>query len=105
MRNTKIICTIGPTTASFTMLQHLMENGMNVARLNMSHGSHQWHATVIHHIKRLNKKLGITAAILLDTKGPEVRTGDVCRDLSLNKGASWCSPSAARPSLKPTPSR
>ncbi len=86
MRNTKIICTIGPKTASFEMLKKLAENGMNVARLNMSHGSHEWHRTVIHHIKRLNKKLGGALAILLDTKGPEVRTGDVNCDLSLKKG-------------------
>jgi len=86
MRNTKIICTIGPGTASFEMLKQLVENGMDVARLNMSHGSHDWHRTVIHHIKRLNKKFGGAVAILLDTKGPEVRTGDVCRDLVLKKG-------------------
>ena len=86
MRSTKIICTIGPTTASFEMLKQLVENGMNVARLNMSHGSYEWHRAVIQHIKRLNKKLGGSLAILLDTKGPEVRTGDVCRDLVLKKG-------------------
>ncbi|MFC1513209.1 pyruvate kinase [Thermodesulfobacteriota bacterium] len=86
MRNTKIICTIGPTTASYEILKELAENGMNVARLNMSHGSHEWHRTVIHHIKRLNKKLGGSLAILLDTKGPEVRTGDVNLDLVLKKG-------------------
>lgn len=86
MRNTKIICTIGPGTASFEMLKQLAENGMNVARLNMSHGSYDWHRTVIHHIKRLNKKMGGALAIILDTKGPEVRTGDVSRDLPLKKG-------------------
>ncbi|HIJ91281.1 MAG: pyruvate kinase [Desulfobulbaceae bacterium] len=86
MRNTKIICTIGPRTASFEMLKQLTEHGMNVARLNMSHGSHEWHRTVIHHLKRLNKKLGGAVAILLDTKGPEVRTGDVSRDVVLKKG-------------------
>ncbi|MGV1100829.1 pyruvate kinase [Thiovibrio sp. JS02] len=86
MRNTKIICTIGPGTASFDMLKQLAENGMNVARLNLSHGSHDWHRTVIQHIKRLNKKMGCAVAILLDTKGPEVRTGDVSRDIILKKG-------------------
>ncbi|HIJ80027.1 MAG: pyruvate kinase [Desulfobulbaceae bacterium] len=86
MRNTKIICTIGPRTASYEMLKQLAENGMDVARLNMSHGSYDWHRTVIHHIKRLNKKLGGALAILLDTKGPEVRTGDVCGDMHLKKG-------------------
>ncbi|MDH5299561.1 MAG: pyruvate kinase [Desulfobulbaceae bacterium] len=86
MRKTKIICTIGPATASFEMLKQLAENGMNVARLNMSHGSHDWHLRVISHIKRLNKKLGMAVAILLDTKGPEVRTGDIACDLALKKG-------------------
>ncbi len=86
MRNTKIICTIGPGTASFEMLKQLSENGMNIARLNMSHGSYDWHQTVIHHIKRINKKMGGALAILLDTKGPEVRTGDVSHDMVLKKG-------------------
>ncbi|MCK9296715.1 MAG: pyruvate kinase [Desulfobulbaceae bacterium] len=88
MRKTKIICTIGPTTASFDKLKRLAEKGMNVARLNMSHGSLAWHQQVIHSIKRLNRKCGATIAILLDTKGPEVRTGDVKRDLVLKKGAA-----------------
>ena len=86
MRNTKIICTIGPATASFEKLKELSENGMNIARLNMSHGTHEWHRSVIQHIKRLNKKLGGSLAILLDTRGPEVRTGDVNLDLLLKKG-------------------
>jgi pyruvate kinase len=88
VRKTKIICTIGPNTASFDKLKKLAEKGMNVARLNMSHGSHEWHLNVIHGIKRLNRKFGSTIAILLDTKGPEVRTGDVKRDLVLRKGGS-----------------
>jgi len=87
VRKTKIICTIGPTTASFDKLKKLAEKGMNVARLNMSHGSLEWHQHVIHSIKRLNRKFATTIAILLDTKGPEVRTGDVKRDLVLKKGA------------------
>ncbi|MBI5557816.1 MAG: pyruvate kinase [Deltaproteobacteria bacterium] len=87
MRKTKIICTIGPGTASFDMLKMLVENGMNVARLNMSHGAREWHQGVIRSIKRINKKCGTSTAILLDTKGPEVRTGDVSRDMVLKKGA------------------
>ena len=86
MRKTKIICTIGPRTAPFDMLQRLAEQGMNVARLNMSHGTLEWHQDVIRSIKRINKKIGTTIAILLDTKGPEVRTGDVKQDLVLKKG-------------------
>ncbi len=86
MRKTKIICTVGPATSSFEMLKQLVENGMNVARLNMSHGSHEWHRTIIKHIKRLNKKMAAHVAVMLDTKGPEVRTGDVIRDIILKKG-------------------
>ncbi len=87
MRKTKIICTIGPRTAAYEMLLKLATEGMNVARLNMSHGSLEWHQDVIRSIKRINKKIGSTVAILLDTKGPEVRTGDVKQDLVLKKGA------------------
>ncbi|MBU0728473.1 MAG: pyruvate kinase [Proteobacteria bacterium] len=86
MRETKIICTIGPKTASFDMLQRLAASGMNIARLNMSHGSPDWHMAVIRNIKRLNKKNGTSIAILLDTKGPEVRTGDVKTDIVLARG-------------------
>lgn len=88
IRKTKIVCTIGPKTAPFTTLKQLAEKGMNVARLNMSHGTHQWHKSVIKHIKTINTKTGSSVAILLDTKGPEVRTGDVSRDIVLHKGDS-----------------
>lgn len=86
MRKTKILCTIGPRTASFELLEQLAQDGMNIARLNMSHGTLDWHATIIKHIKRLNRKRGSSIAILLDTKGPEVRTGDVSPDIQLRKG-------------------
>ncbi len=86
IRKTKIICTIGPKTAPFPTLKQLAENGMNIARLNMSHGTHEWHKGVIKHIKTINEKTGSSVAILLDTKGPEVRTGDVSRDIDLQKG-------------------
>ncbi len=85
-RKTKIVCTIGPETSPFTILKQLAENGMNVARLNMSHGTHEWHREVIRHIKTINEKTGSSVAILLDTKGPEVRTGDVKTDIVLHKG-------------------
>jgi len=57
MRKTKIICTIGPVTESIEMLEKLAAAGMNVARLNMSHGDHQSHTNIIQSIKKLNKKL------------------------------------------------
>lgn len=86
MRKTKIICTIGPASVDFDMLRQLAVKGMNVARLNMSHGTHEWHYDVIRHIRTLNKQIDFTIAVLLDTKGPEVRTGDLRSDMVLNMG-------------------
>lgn len=75
MRKTKIICTIGPASESEEMLRSLMLKGMNVARLNFSHGDHEGHLAKIQRIQRLREELGLPVAILLDTKGPEIRTG------------------------------
>ena len=86
MRQTKIICTIGPATESIEMLEKLANAGMNVARLNMSHGDHSSHANIIQSIHQLNTKLKHPIAILLDTQGPEIRTGDMVGDLHLNEG-------------------
>jgi len=86
MRKTKIICTIGPATESIDMLEKLANAGMNVARLNMSHGDHESHAKIIQSIHQLNKKLNHPIAILLDTQGPEIRTGDMVNDLHLEEG-------------------
>jgi pyruvate kinase len=86
MRKTKIICTIGPATESIEMLKNLASAGMNIARLNMSHGDHQSHAKIIQHIQTLNKKSDHPVAILLDTQGPEIRTGDMVDELHLNEG-------------------
>lgn len=86
LRKTKIVCTIGPSTASFEAIRRLAEMGMNVARLNMSHGSRAWHHEVINHIKRYNKKYAGSLAVLLDTRGAEIRSGDLKRDLPLKVG-------------------
>lgn len=74
MRKTKIVCTIGPASESPEILAELMNAGMNVARLNFSHGSHEEHAVRIATIRDVAEKLGKTVGILLDTKGPEIRT-------------------------------
>jgi pyruvate kinase len=76
MRKTKIVCTIGPASESVEKLVELINAGMNVARLNFSHGSHEEHAARITSIREASKKTGRTVAILLDTKGPEIRTLD-----------------------------
>ena len=74
MRNTKIVCTIGPASESEEMLEKLMNAGMNVARLNFSHGSHEEHKARIDTIRKVAKRLNKTIGLLLDTKGPEIRT-------------------------------
>lgn len=75
MRRTKIVCTIGPASESQEKLEQLIKAGMNVARLNFSHGDFEEHGARIENIRKAAKKLGKTVAILLDTKGPEIRTG------------------------------
>ena len=74
MRKTKIVCTIGPASESPEMLEKLIEAGMNVARLNFSHGNHEEHAIRIAAIRDASEKAGKPVGILLDTKGPEIRT-------------------------------
>ena len=75
MRKTKIICTIGPASDSEEMLTELAKAGMNVARLNFSHGTHEEHLERIRRIKKVRSELSLPIAILLDTKGPEYRIG------------------------------
>ncbi|MCF0111348.1 MAG: pyruvate kinase [Erysipelotrichaceae bacterium] len=75
MRKTKIICTIGPTSESPEMLVKLYNAGMNVARLNFSHGNYEEHGARIKSIRNMNWELGAHVAIMLDTKGPEIRVG------------------------------
>ena len=75
MRKTKIICTIGPASGNEETLTRMCRAGMNVARLNFSHGTHEDHKEKIEMIKRVRDRLGIPLPILLDTKGPEVRIG------------------------------
>jgi len=86
---TKIICTIGPATESLSALRKLYENGMNVARINMSHASHKSAKIIIDRINKINKEQKIQSGkigILLDTQGPEIRTGDTELPLELNVG-------------------
>lgn len=75
MRRTKIICTMGPACRSEETIEEMCLAGMNVARLNFSHGSYAEHKETIERIKKVRKKLGLPVAILLDTKGPEYRIG------------------------------
>lgn len=76
LKKTKVVCTIGPASESEEMLEKLMLAGMNVARLNFSHGTHPEHQVRIDRIRKVADKLGLPIAIMLDTKGPEIRLGD-----------------------------
>ena len=73
---TKINCTIGPASESKEMMTKLVNNGMNIIRLNFSHGDYEEHGNRIKTIREVVKETGKSVAILLDTKGPEVRLGD-----------------------------
>lgn len=85
MRRTKIIATIGPKSFKYEQLETLAKLGMNVARLNMSHGDYDWHKKIIKSIKTINSKGVYSVTLMLDTKGPEIRTGDLKTDIVLKK--------------------
>jgi pyruvate kinase len=85
-RHTKIICTIGPATRSSAMLTSLAHAGMNIARLNMSHGDHESHLQVVRNLKSLAKKLPTPISMLVDLQGPEIRTGELAQSLDLKTG-------------------
>ena len=74
MKKTKIVCTIGPKTESVESLKTLLKTGMNMMRLNFSHGDYEEHGNRIINFRQAQKETGIRAALLLDTKGPEIRT-------------------------------
>lgn len=75
MRKTKIVCTMGPNTNDRELMKRLVENGMNIARFNFSHGDHEEQKSRMDMLKSIREELGRPVAILLDTKGPEIRTG------------------------------
>src|SRR5687767_8769600 len=75
MRRTKIVCTIGPASDSEELIAKLITAGMNVARVNFSHGTHEYHRQVIRRIKQVRKALNKPVAILQDLQGPKIRVG------------------------------
>ncbi len=90
MRRTKIVCTIGPATSSEEQLEALVRAGMNVARLNFSHGEWEEHGAVIASVRRVSERLGLAVAILQDLQGPKIRVGKLRggQPLSLVNGAA-----------------
>ncbi|KNY28604.1 pyruvate kinase [Pseudobacteroides cellulosolvens] len=90
MRKTKIICTLGPAVDSKDMLKQLMKAGMNVGRMNFSHGTHEDHKKRIDSFKEAREELGIPVALLLDMKGPKIRIGTFEKgEVTLNEGESF----------------
>ena len=86
MRKTKIICTLGPATEKTEILRQLIQKGTDVFRLNMSHASHDWVRDIVPRIRMLAQKAGRPVALLLDTQGPAIRTGDLKANLHLKPG-------------------
>lgn len=87
---TKIICTIGPSVHSLDKIKELIQAGMNVARLNFSHGTHEEHLVTINMLKEARRTLGVPLAIMLDTKGPEIRLGKIENGAAeLVSGQKW----------------
>jgi pyruvate kinase len=90
MIRTKIICTIGPSVNTHAMISSLVEAGMNIARLNFSHGTHEEHLRVINIIKDVRTELKVPLAIMLDTKGPEIRLRKIRNgEIKLEVGDRW----------------
>jgi len=88
VRKTKIVCTIGPASDSLEMMKKMIEAGMDVARLNFSHGTHEEHEARINRLRQAMEETGKSIALMLDTKGPEIRTGYVKGDqVTLKEGS------------------
>jgi pyruvate kinase len=81
LTRTKIVCTIGPAVSSYEKILELIDAGMNVARLNFSHGTHDEHLKTIHHLKKAREKKQVPLAIMLDTHGPKIRVGKLPNDM------------------------
>jgi pyruvate kinase len=86
-RKAKIVATIGPVSESEELLEKLMLSGMNVARMNFSHGTHEQHAERIKRIRKLEEKLGVSVGILQDLQGPKIRVGALTKVVQLSEGA------------------
>jgi pyruvate kinase len=88
-RRTKIIFTLGPATESEAMLEKMLRAGADIVRLNMAHAKHDWTRTVIRRIRAVSQRLERDVAIMMDIKGPEIRTGDVAAPIELKAGETF----------------
>nr|XP_043638562.1 pyruvate kinase isozyme A, chloroplastic [Erigeron canadensis] len=102
-RRTKLVCTIGPATCGFEQLEGLAVGGMNVARINMCHGTREWHKSVIEKVRRLNEEKGYAVAIMMDTEGSEIHMGDLggAPSAKAEDGEVWTFSVRAYDSLRP----
>jgi pyruvate kinase len=85
-RHTRITFTIGPATESEANLEAIIKAGANVVRLNMAHADHDWVREIVERVRKVGKKLGIDLAIMMDVKGPEIRTGALKQSINLTTG-------------------
>lgn len=92
VRRTKLVATIGPACCSFEHLEALASSGVNIARLNMCHGTHEWHRQVIRNCRRLRLEKGYGIAVMIDTEGSEIHMGDLggLSSAKAEDGEEWC---------------
>ncbi len=88
-RRTKIVFTLGPATMEEAMLEKIISGGADVARLNMAHANHEWTRMIIRRIRAVSARIGREVAIMMDIKGPEIRTGDVEAPIELKEGETF----------------
>ncbi|MBI5767638.1 MAG: pyruvate kinase [Verrucomicrobia bacterium] len=89
VRRTKIIFTLGPATESEEMLEKMIAGGADIIRLNMAHAKHDWTRLVIRRIRAVSQRIGRDVAVMMDIKGPEIRTGDVAAPIELKAGETF----------------
>ena len=90
MRKTKIVCTLGPASRDEKTLQTMFDSGMDVGRINFSHGTHEYHRETIEMFRRVRDKNNIPAAGMLDTKGPEIRIKNFKDGKTAESGTNLC---------------
>ena len=107
-KQTKIICTLGPASDNYDTILRMAQEGMNIVRLNFSHGTHEEHLARINTVRKVEKENGINLGIMLDTKGPEIRLGVFKNDaetyqkgeiVTIQREHTTVSPFSARKSL------